>query len=64
MSVTVNEKEQLPAEIKKHKPFEYIGSTCVKELRRFLGLAICFRGFLKDYAKKTVKSIEGLKGEN
>ena len=37
--------------------------TDVSGLRRFLGLAGCFREFIKDYAKITLNIIEALKAK-
>lgn len=38
LGVTVNGKKQTPSKIKRNEALEYPRPTCIKELRKFLGL--------------------------
>lgn len=61
LGVRLNGKEQLPNDIKKNEALVYPAPRNLKELRRFLGLAGWFRGFIKDFATVTTKLTDSLR---
>lgn len=64
LGVTIDGKTMTPNEIKKNEALEYPVPKNISELRRFLGLSGWFRKFIKDYAGKTLRLTEALKGKN
>ena len=64
LGVTIDGKTMTPDEIKKNEALEYPIPKNVSELRRFLGLSGWFRNFIKNYAGKTLKLTDALKGKN
>jgi hypothetical protein len=63
LGVTLNGREQEASEIKRNEALEYPEPKNISELRRFLGMTGWFSNFIKDYARKTEKLSDGLKGK-
>jgi hypothetical protein len=59
----LNGREQEASEIKRNEALEYPEPKNISELRRFLGMTGWFSNFIKDYARKTEKLSDGLKGK-
>lgn len=63
LGVTINGREQEASEIKRNEALEYPIPTNVSELRRYLGMTGWFSSFIQDYASKTEKLSDGLRGK-
>ncbi|KAF9758286.1 Transposon Tf2-9 polyprotein [Nosema granulosis] len=61
LGVSIDGYNKNPSEITKKEALEYKKPECVKELRRFLGLAGWFRYFVKNFAQITVSLTGALK---
>jgi len=62
LGVTINGREQEASELKRNEALEYPSPTNITELRRFLGMTGWFANFIKNYAMKTEKLTDGLRG--
>jgi hypothetical protein len=61
LGVSVNGYIMKPSEIKRNEALLYKRPECIKDLRRFLGLAGWFRDFIGNYAMLTGNLTEALK---
>ena len=64
LGVKVNGREQTPNDIKKNEALVFPVPRNIKELRRFLGLAGWFRGFVKNFAGLTARMTASLRGDS
>ncbi|WUR03409.1 reverse transcriptase [Vairimorpha necatrix] len=64
LGVTLNGQDMMPSEIKKNEALEFPKPQNVTDVRRFLGLSGWFRGFIKNYAEKTMHMTDCLRGKN
>ena len=63
LGVKINGMEQEASEIKRNEALEYPSPKNIGELRRFLGMTGWFSNFIRDYARKTEKLSDGLRGK-
>jgi len=63
LGVRINGTEQEASEIKRNEALEYPSPKNIGELRRFLGMTGWFNNFIQDYARKTEKLSDGLRGK-
>ncbi|KAF9758257.1 Retrovirus-related Pol polyprotein from transposon gypsy [Nosema granulosis] len=61
LGVTIDGYSRKPSEITKNEALEYKRPECVKDVRRFLGLAGWFRDFIRNFALITINLTEALK---